>query len=107
MSLISKSTSLIIFSAIVSLLTGTSVLFHDTEFDRFTTRAIDNPKIAVLQQLAEPYRNNEHSQEQDTIGEALHSVTSSQPRLQTRLAEDRRYLNPKKIYINLTHDDLS
>lgn len=99
-----NTTSITILSAVISLLTGASVLFHDSEFDRATLRAIDNPKVAVLQQLSEPYRSNEHSHEESSA-EALNSATSIQPSLQTRLAEGKRYLNPKKIYVNTTTYD--
>lgn len=90
-----------------TLLTGFSVLLHDTHVDKASVAAITVPTAMVSYGIAntvEIKTNDPHIHTEKVTGNLRHLLTS-QPKLQSRFTDEKKYLNPKKASLHSTAGD--
>lgn len=100
-------------SLIITLVTGFSVLVHDTKIDKATVTAMSAPAIVAVGYTAAAATYAAHEMRitadphvhVETATENLRRMVADQPRLQTRLTDDKKYLNTKKAFLGNTADD--
>lgn len=84
---------------LLTLATGFGVLFHDTSFDRATLRAVAPTDSSAYIASPTAFRNEDHTHT-ETVGEAIKTATDGQPRIENRVADQKRYLNPRKVIVH-------
>jgi hypothetical protein len=98
-------------SLIITVVTGFGVLVHDTKIDKATVTALSAPAIVAVGYATASYAAHEMRITADphvhveTTTERLRNMVAEQPRLQTRLTDDKKYLNTKKAFLGNTSDD--
>ncbi len=86
---------------ILSLFTSFGILFHDTHMGQ----AFMNTTVSGY--VSEPMLRGEQHTHTETMAENLGRISSTQPRLQTRFTDEKKYISPKKVFLNTTFDGLS
>jgi hypothetical protein len=92
---------------VFTLFTGFGVVVHDTQIDHAALNAISaiGATSAVVLISTGPITNqaelrlgDQHIHTENvSISQVFRNMNSQQPRLQTKLSEDRKYIIPKKL----------
>ena len=89
---------------LLTIVTGLGILTHDSRVDRaFISSA---PVSGYVTNSENILRNDDHTHT-ETVVENLRNLSTNQPRLQTRFTDEKKYLTPRKVFLNTTFDDLS
>ena len=85
----------------LTLLTGFGILLHDTRLSK-AFEAV--PTQGFVNQISLRGEDHLHT---ETVVEHVQRSTDGQPRLQTRFTDEKKYLTPRKVFLNTTFDDLN
>lgn len=84
---------------IITLSTAFGVLIHDTQIDKATSTALTMPALIaaygaadIALKLNDPHVHNERA----SLSEGVRDLKASQPRVQPRNGDDKKYVTQKK-----------
>ena len=86
----------------LTLLTSFGILLHDTRlskaFEAVPSSGYVNTQVAI--------RGDDHVHTEN-ITNFVQRESNSQPRLNTRFTDEKKYLTPRKVFLNTTFDGLT
>lgn len=87
---------------LLTLLTVSGVLMHDTQIDKAVTVAVALPAVLASYGVADfAAKSADHTHTKRV------SITSQQPRMQPRNSDDKKYVTQKRMSANLLGSDYS
>ncbi len=86
---------------LLSLLTGFGILLHDTRLNKAFEALPGSSYVNSQSTLRGSGNDHIHT---ETVGESLQRASAAQPLLQSRFTDEKKYLTPRRVFLNTTSD---